>query len=190
VPELILGPILRYLDETQATIWMETGGPCEVEVLGRKASTFCVEDHHYALVPITGLEPGRTYPYEVRLDGELRWPEPDSKFPPSAIRTIDPEQRIKMVFGSCRVAVPHREPWNLPPDEHELGREVDALYALGLKMIDTDPSEWPHLLLLVGDQVYVDEDSPDTREFIRNRRDTSLPPGEEVADYEEYTRLY
>jgi hypothetical protein len=190
VPELILGPMLRYLDETQATVWMETGGPCEVEVLGRKASTFCVEDHHYALVPITGLEPGQTYPYEVRLDGELRWPEPDSKFPPSAIRTIDPEQRMKIVFGSCRVAVPHREPWNLNRDEHELGREVDALYALALRMMDNDPSEWPHLLLSVGDQVYVDEDSPATREFIRGRRDTSLPPGEEVADYEEYTRLY
>ena len=190
MPELILGPMLRYLDETQATIWMETDGPCEVEVLGRKESTFCVENHHYALVPITGLEPGRTYPYEVRLDGELRWPEPDSKFPPSAIRTIDPEQQMKMVFGSCRVAVPHREPWNLSRDEHELGREVDALYALALRMIDTDQSEWPHLLLSVGDQVYVDEDSPATREFIRNRRDTSLPPGEEVADYEEYTRLY
>ena len=38
--------------------------------------------------------------------------------------------------------------------------------------------------------MYVDEDSPETREFIRSRRDTSLPPGEEVADYEEYTRLY
>ena len=36
----------------------------------------------------------------------------------------------------------------------------------------------------------MDEDSPETREFIRARRDTSLPPGEEVADYEEYTHLY
>ena len=68
--ELILGPMLRYVDESQATIWVETDGPCEVEVLGRKERTFCVEDHHYAIVPITGLEPGETYPYEVRLDGE------------------------------------------------------------------------------------------------------------------------
>jgi len=190
VPELILGPMLRYLDESQATIWVETDGPCEVEVLGRKEPTFCVEDHHYALVPITGLEPGETYPYEVRLDGEVRWPEPGSEFPPSTIRPIDPEDRLKIVFGSCRVAVPHREPWNLNRDEHECGREVDALYALALRMIENDPSEWPDLLLSVGDQVYVDEDSPETREFIRSRRDTSLPPGEEVADYEEYTRLY
>jgi hypothetical protein len=190
MPKLILGPMVRYLDESQATVWVETDGPCEVEVLGRMERTFCVEDHHYALVPITGLEPGQTYPYEVRLDGDLRWPEPDSDLPPSTIRTIDPDRRLKIVFGSCRVAVPHREPWNLSRDEHELGREVDALYALALRMIEADPSEWPQLLLCVGDQVYVDEDAPQTREFIRARRDTSMPPGEEVADYEEYTRLY
>jgi hypothetical protein len=190
VPELILGPILRYLDESQATIWVETDGPCEVDVLGRTERTFCVNDHHYALVPVVGLEPGGTYPYEVRLDGDVRWPEPESELPPSAIRTIDPAGTLRIVFGSCRVAVPHRPPWNLSPDEHECGREVDALYALALRMIESDTSEWPHLLLSVGDQVYVDEDAPRTREFIRARRDTSLPPGEEVADYEEYTRLY
>jgi hypothetical protein len=36
----------------------------------------------------------------------------------------------------------------------------------------------------------VDEDAPATREYIRSRRDVSLPPGEEVADFEEYTHLY
>jgi hypothetical protein len=190
VAELILGPMLRYLDETGATVWVETDGPCEVEVLGRLAHTFCVEGHHYAIVPITGLDPGETYPYEVVLDGERRWPAEDSRFPPSAIRTVHPDRPLKIVFGSCRVAVPHEEPWNLSRDEDERGREVDALYALGLRMMENDPSEWPQLLLSVGDQVYVDEDAPATREFIRARRDTSLPPGEEVADFEEYTQLY
>ena len=33
--ELILGPILRYVDATSATVWVETDGPCEVEMLGR-----------------------------------------------------------------------------------------------------------------------------------------------------------
>jgi hypothetical protein len=44
--------------------------------------------------------------------------------------------------------------------------------------------------LLLGDQVYADEVSEGTLEFIRSRRDTGEPPGEEVADFEEYTRLY
>ena len=188
--DLILGPMVRYLDDSGATVWVETDGPCEVEVLGRRERTFCACGHHYAIVPITGLEPGEAHPYEVALDGERRWPLEGSRFPPSVIRTIHPERPMRIVFGSCRVAVPHEPPWNLSPDEDEHGREVDALYALALRMRDQDQSEWPHLLLSVGDQVYADEDAPDTREFIRARRDTSLPPGEEVADFEEYTHLY
>jgi hypothetical protein len=43
---------------------------------------------------------------------------------------------------------------------------------------------------LLGDQIYADEVSEGALEFIRSRRDTSKPPGEEVADFEEYTRLY
>src|SRR6185312_14582487 len=35
-----------------------------------------------------------------------------------------------------------------------------------------------------------DEVSPGVLEFIRARRGTDRPPGEEVADFEEYTRLY
>ena len=31
---LVLGPILRYVSETEATVWVETSAPCEVEVLG------------------------------------------------------------------------------------------------------------------------------------------------------------
>jgi hypothetical protein len=37
MPDLVLGPLLRYINETQATAWVETDGPCEVEILGRRA---------------------------------------------------------------------------------------------------------------------------------------------------------
>ena len=50
-------------------------------------------------------------------------------------------------------------------------------------------AEWPDALLLLGDQVYADEVSPATLEFIEPPRH-DRPPGEEVADFEEYTRLY
>ena len=52
------------------------------------------------------------------------------------------------------------------------------------------PAEWPEAMILLGDQVYADEVSPGVREFIRSRRDPEVPPGETVADFEEYTRLY
>ena len=190
MPDLVLGPLLRYVGETSATVWAETDAPCEVEILGRTARTFCVNGHHYALVVIEGLEPGSIQPYEVALDGERRWPEEGSQFPPSLIRTIDPEARLKIVFGSCRVAVPHHPPYTLTKDQDDRGREIDALYALATRMRERTPADWPHLLMAIGDQVYADEDAPQTREFIRSRRDTSKPPHEEVLDYEEYTHLY
>ena len=189
--DLVLGPLLRYVNETEATVWVETDAPCEVEVLGHRSRSFCVEGHHYAIVAVRGLEPGGTYEYEVALDGERRWPDPALDVPPSTIRTIDPDGRLEIAFGSCRVAVPHVPPYTLTKDEDpEHGREIDALYALARRMRSAPRSKWPLVLLNIGDQVYVDEDAPQTRAFIRSRRDVSRPPGEEVLDFEEYTRLY
>ena len=42
----------------------------EVTVLGCTTRTFEVRGHHYAVVPVTGLTPDTTYPYEVAVDGE------------------------------------------------------------------------------------------------------------------------
>jgi len=190
MPELILGPLLRYVGETEATVWVETDAPCTVEILGREEQTFTVEEHHYALVRLEELEPAGFHPYEVRLDGERRWPEPDSDLPPSVIRTLDSDKPIDVCFGSCRVALPHEGKWVEKKDDHEDGKEFDALRVLAREMIRGEHSEWPEYLLLLGDQVYVDEGSIETRERIRERRGTETPPGEEVTDYEEYTWLY
>ena len=187
---LVLGPLLRYVSETEATVWVETDSRCEVVVLDHSARTFEVDGHHYALVRIEGLPVASAVEYGVTLDGERVWPPPDHDFPPSLIRTLDPDGPVRISFGSCRVAYPHRPPYSLPKDENPEGREVDALYALARRMRREPPDTWPHLLLLLGDQVYADEASPKVREFIAGRRDPSVPPGYEVADFEEYVRLY
>jgi len=188
--DLVLGPLLRHVSETQATIWVETSEPCEVEILGHRERTFRVEGHHYALVCVEGLERASRYEYEVRLDGELRWPEPGSALPPSAIRTTDADKALDICFGSCRVAVPHEPPFTEPKDETEAGHEVDALWVLAQQMAEGERNEWPEQLFLLGDQVYVDEGSPKTRKKIKERRGTATPPGDEVTDFEEYTWLY
>ena len=188
--ELILGPLLRHVGERDATVWVETDVSCEVEVLAHRARTFHVAGHHYALVAIAGLAPGSSREYGVALDGERRWPDPGSSLPASRIRTLDPERGVSVAFGSCRAAAPHERPYVLRRAEHRLGRGVDALQALARRMREQPPQEWPSLLLMLGDQVYADDASPQTRAFIRSRRSTREPPGEEVADFEEYTRLY
>jgi hypothetical protein len=188
--ELVVGPILRHVGEEDATVWVETDVPCEVEVLGHTEPTFCVEGHHYALVCIEGLEPGSRSHYEVSLDGERRWPSRDAELPSSEIRTLDPERPLRVSFGSCRVALPMEPPYVHSKDEHPDGAEVDALHVYAQELMRKPDRRWPNLLLLLGDQIYVDEGSPETRRFIRSRRDVSQPPGDEVVDFEEYTRLY
>jgi hypothetical protein len=192
---LVLGPMNRWAGTSEATVWVETDAACGVEVRAEGAEparqrTFCVEGHHYAIVRVRGLPEDAATPYTVALDGEPVWPEPDSPFPASRLRTHAADGPARVVFGSCRTAYQHEAPWTLPPDEDERGREVDALRAVALRMAGSDPDGWPHTVLLLGDQVYADEVSPHTLEFIRARRDTSQPPGETIADFEEYTALY
>ncbi len=188
--ELILGPLLRYVDATDATVWVETDSACEVEVLGYGARTFAVEGHHYALVCIAGLAPATRHEYTVRLDGRQVWPEPHSSFSSSLIRTFDEGAAFKLAFGSCRVAMPLAPPYTLTKRESERGYEIDALYALSRRLQGLPDGEWPQALLLLGDQVYADEVAPTTLDFMRARRSLDEPPGREIADFEEYTRLY
>jgi hypothetical protein len=186
--ELVLGPLLRYAGTESATFWVETSVPCEVEILGRHASTFAVEGHHYALLLVEDLTPDSVTPYDVRLDGNVVWP-PDDGRPQPVVHTRHHERRARLVFGSCRVGDP--QPTHLgrewPPEVETLG--IDALWTYA-KQLQRGDMEWPDAVLLLGDQVYADEVSPETLDFIETRRPTDAPPGKQVADFEEYTRLY
>ena len=59
---LVLGPMMRYVDQTTASIWVETRDAARVGVRAGgqswNARTFAVHGHHYALVEVAGLEPG------------------------------------------------------------------------------------------------------------------------------------
>jgi len=190
VPDLLLGPLLRHVDDTSATVWVETDAPCEVQVLSCSTPTFTVAGHHYALVVCEGLEPGATVPYAVHLDGEQVWPLPDDPYPAPTVRTRtgDGGEAFRLLFGSCRVTRPHEPPYTLARGDDAVG--VDALHAYAKRMLTQDEPSWPDAILLLGDQVYADEVSPETLAYIERTRGTDRPPGEGVADFEEYTVLY
>ena len=57
-------------------------------------------------------------------------------------------------------------------------------------MCDLAPEQWPDALLLLGDQIYADDVPPETEQFIANRDGEHDAPADEIADFEEYTRLY
>jgi len=187
-PSVIVGPLLRYVGTTTATVWVETDRAAVVEVLGHEARTFHVLGHHYALVLIEDLQPGSVNPYEVRLDGVPVWPPADGR-PTPTIHMREGERQARLVFGSCRVGAPQSPPYTLSPSDHPKGLGVDTLWAYS-RQLQEGSTAWPDGLLLLGDQVYVDELPLATMEFIKQRRDLAEPPGEEIADFEEYTQLY
>src|SRR6266536_1170055 len=202
---LVLGPLLRWVGQRAATIWVETDAPCTVRLAvaepGGGTSTFAeptfqVAGHHYALVVAEGLAPGRTYAYTLAAGGDQLWPEPGSPFPASVLRPPAPGARLRVAFGSCRQPVPHEPPWSLPTSVDRHGYGVDALVAYARRML-ADPGEpgddhtgWPDALLLLGDQLYADDTPPAMRAWIAARRDPGTGPGWGLADFEEYTRLY
>jgi hypothetical protein len=214
-PRLLVGPLLRYVDESRATLWVEVDQACTVVVRTpdggprSRTPTWSVHGHHYAIVVLEGLEPGTATPYEVRLDagsagdgreddeGVRVWPPSGSPYPPSTIRTLDGEAgTFRLSFGSCRRSAPY--------DAAGLRRYgADALVALAGRMVADDPSTWPDALLLAGDQVYADEPSAAMAVRIRNRNagrlgaeqgrdlaDDDPAVTEEISDFEEYTWLY
>jgi hypothetical protein len=182
-PALLIGPLLRHVDPVSATVWVETDRACEVAVLSRRARTFCVGGHHYALVLVEGLEPGSSTPYEVDLDGARVWPDAASPLPPSRIRTPGRPGAFTIAFGSCRYATPSTVALSegIPPD---------ALDAYGARVAALPEDQWPDALVLLGDQVYADELTKATRTWMSLHRERDVADDEQVADFEEYTRLY
>src|SRR4051812_18854456 len=156
---LVLGPILRRIAGTRATIWVETAQRATVEVRAKSGAsgaerTFRVHGRHYALVVVDGLTPGTVDEYQVFLDGEQAWPPLDYPYPPPAIRARADAARVRLVYGSGRQASPrvtHRHP-------------PDALDAYAVRLAAEwkagEPKAWPDSLVLLGDQVYADETSP------------------------------
>jgi hypothetical protein len=184
MPRLLIGPVLRHVGTTDATVFVETDEPCEVEISGCRERTWLASGHHYALVLVEGLPPGTATPYQVRLDGEQVWPPLDSSRPPSRIRTQGDGGEVRLAFGSCRYS---RAATKLD-DKHF---DADSLACYARELATQDENSWPDGILMLGDQVYADETTPATQRRIRAKRAiTDDGPGLEVADFEEYTWLY
>ena len=119
-------------------------------MLGRRARTFCVGGHHYALVVVEDLEPGQHH----ALRGAPRRcagvaaaglgvpaePDPDGRRPGP----------FRLAFGSCRYASPQTV-------EDSEGIPPDALDLYASRIAARPEDRWPDALVLLGDQVYADE---------------------------------
>jgi len=189
---LLIGPVLRRVVGTRATVWVETTEPALVRVEAEDGGagsthTFSAYGHHYALVIVEHLVPDTANAYRVLLDDREVWPPADSPYPKPVIRTRatdDREQPVSLIFGSCREATPQATARKLPPDA------LDA-YSRRLMADPDDPDLRPDLIVLLGDQVYADKTSAKVRHFIRRTRAAGhRGPGDQVISFDEYTKLY
>lgn len=165
MPQLIVGPLVRAVTSNSVTIWTEWMHPCEVTLrvtvseqpgtqtpapLTSCSSTVIVGNRHYALLQLGGLQASTWYDYHIASrTGEG---QPDSIPAVSALiqcfRTLDPpasDNELRLAYGSCR---------------KPSAPEPDALNAFGdwlIASFDERETAWPHLLLLIGDQIYADD---------------------------------
>ncbi len=167
---LVLGPLLRYVSETEATVWVETeralrgrgARPQRADLLGRRATTTRWSGSR-------ALSRAASTSTRSRSTGSAAWPPRRlttcrrARSAPSA-----PARRSTSASAPAGLPLPHEPPYTQTKDEDPRGlrarrppRPRHARWRAG------SASEWPELLFLLGDQVYVDEGSPRTRERIR-----------------------
>lgn len=162
---LSVGPLVRAVTPHSVTIWTEWTHPCEATLhitpadhaseqtahpLTVCSHTLTIGNHHYALLRLDGLQPSTWYDYHItcKTDEAELAPATAASALKQCFRALDPPEAgnaLRLAYGSCR------KPSAVEPD---------ALGAFGAWLIDRfDEREtaWPHLLLLIGDQIYADD---------------------------------
>ena len=130
--DLVLGPLLRYVSETEATVWVETDEPCEVEVLGRREPTFRVDGPPLRAGPDRGPRAGRLL--RVRGRARRRAALAGARLGPAAER--DPHPRPRRAARHLLRLLPGRAARTSAPYTADQGRatktgyELDALRVL------------------------------------------------------------
>ena len=159
VTRLLLGPLLRHVGATDATIWVETDAPCEVGSSAAVNAPGRSRGHHYALVASTVWSPG---PARRTRCG---WTATGSGRCPTSRPPSRGSGRSTRRAGADRVrVVPVRQ---RPPRSQDDRVRRRRARRLRRQLVDRPRGPWPDALLLLGDQVYADETSPQTQDRIR-----------------------
>lgn len=160
---LRVGPLVRAVSPDSIVIWTEWTHACEATLrvtiddqsLEQAANpqtastqTVTIGSRHYALLRLDGLQPSTWYDYHVAYKTEEGEQATAASALKQCFRTLDPPEAgntLRLAYGSCR------KPTAFEPD---------ALNAFGswlMDRFDERESAWPHLLLLIGDQIYADD---------------------------------
>jgi hypothetical protein len=184
--DLRCGPLVRAASATTAIVWAELASPCAVLLQATPITTDAATSapaiistrsvtaggHHFVLLQLRDLQPATWYSYTLSIQADERT-IPLPALPLQCFRTLDDSENIsplRLLYGSCRKL-------NHP--------DADVLNALGdwlVRRFDERDSSWPHLLLLIGDQIYADEPPPTLKAHHH------LPA--HAQSFEDYAQMY
>jgi phosphodiesterase/alkaline phosphatase D-like protein len=173
---LRVGPLIRAISASSVVIWIEFSQACEVKLQAEASNAtspdaaLCVITHtvtiggrYYAAPQLHGLQPATYYRYYLSIiannQGSVEEPQTErpheSSLSMQFFRTLDsplaspqnsyPKVPLRIAYGSCRKS-----------EESD----ADTLSAFGtwlLRHSEQRETMWPHLLLLIGDQIYADD---------------------------------
>jgi alkaline phosphatase D len=178
------GPMLGYAELTEASVWVQTTAPAQVQLrywpagnrAGARTSAATATSEktdHTALFVVPGLDPGTRYSYQILVDGAAaRFPAGGATgtFATQAFwqwRTNPPD--FTVALGSCYYA-----------NEPKMDRPGTP-YGSDPKIFRTIATMKPDVMLWLGDNVYLRE--PDfgsvaaiTRRYALSREEPALQP--------------
>ena len=187
--KLELGPLLRHAGTDEATVWVQTSepvhgrGPPRGQARGVRADVHASRATTTRSIHVTELPADTATPYEVALDGEVVWPEPDSRVP--AERPAHAHARGPGAgSSSAPAASPRRTSRRTRCARTSTPTGARSTRCAGSRCAwrTLAPEEWPHALLLLGDQVYADEVHPHIED--------ELDGDGFVETYDDYVKLY
>ena len=170
---LIVGPLLRYVGTTTATVWVETDAPAVVEVLGHEAQH--LSGARASLRARRGREtssPDRSIPTRCACTAGRsgrRWTAGPAR------RFTRERESARRGSSSARAGSVRRR-GRLTRSRRRTIRTASASMRSGRTRASfkSGAVEWPDGLLLLGDQVYADEVPPETAAFIRSRETSTI----------------
>jgi hypothetical protein len=204
---IVCGPFVRYISHNSAVIWMEMNHACKVTVLLFKlkrleqkiqAKTFQLGLRFYVMIPLERLLASTWYEYEVLAqsisdDSTITvWPirNHTGPRPRSTFQTV-PIRRgpnIRIVYVSCR-----KTRTKIEDKGEKRITEADALKIYAIRILSEyhlRQLRWPHLIIMMGDQVYADSLSTSMRNLISASHKAQGLPENVVLTLEEHAMLY
>ena len=159
------GPMLGYATHREATVWVQTDAPADVQIRYTPTATLdagtpledaaggttpvvtaTAENDHIARFAISGLEPGVRYAYDVLLDGVIAERPYPTHFATQALwqwRTDPPA--FTVALGSC--AYVNDPPYDRPGDG----------YGSNFQIFEAIRAQAPAAMLWLGDNTYLRE---------------------------------